>query len=115
MCSCGGGQEIIDYRKNLNINTAQRTSGLAKASQSTCWTNINELKLAVLAGVLTMTRNSWISLLTKNWLDGTLCGYTKPGWYFWDETEANCYGPYPTPSHALAALVCYCWEAEKDD
>lgn len=57
-----------------------------------------------------MARNNWISLLTKNWTDGDLCGYTKPGWYFWDETEATCYGPYPTPISALAAFVCYCWE-----
>ena len=27
-------------------------------------------------------------------------GYTRPGWYFWDETQAHCYGPYATRTRA---------------
>ena len=23
-------------------------------------------------------------------------GYNGPGWYFWDETQTQCYGPYKT-------------------
>ena len=26
-----------------------------------------------------------------------------PGWYFWDETQSNAYGPYPTQAEAQVA------------
>lgn len=28
--------------------------------------------------------------------DADLCGFTTPGYYFWDETQSQCYGPYET-------------------
>lgn len=26
--------------------------------------------------------------------DPDLCGFTEPGWYFWDETQSQCFGPF---------------------
>ena len=34
-------------------------------------------------------------------------GYTTPGYYFYDETEAYCYGPYTTPEIASKMLIEY--------
>lgn len=34
-------------------------------------------------------------------------GYTTPGYYFWDETDAYCYGPYDTPEIANEKLIEY--------
>ena len=34
-------------------------------------------------------------------------GYTKPGWYFWDETDAYCHGPFETEEQAREALRGY--------
>ena len=34
-------------------------------------------------------------------------GYTKPGWYFWDETWGLCYGPYSSKSEASQRLSKY--------
>ena len=35
-------------------------------------------------------------------------GYAERGWYFWDETWANYYGPWPTKKQAKEALAEYC-------
>ena len=43
---------------------------------------------------------------TKNF-DPHACGYEGPGWYFWDETDAFCYGPYVSPDEALQKLRAY--------
>jgi hypothetical protein len=37
-----------------------------------------------------------------------LAGYTTPGWYFTDETEANIHGPYRSPSEAHMGQTAYC-------
>jgi hypothetical protein len=34
-------------------------------------------------------------------------GYKGVGWYFWDEVEQDCYGPYLTYDQALVALDKY--------
>jgi len=34
-------------------------------------------------------------------------GWTGNGWYFWDETLANCYGPYKTREEAKTHLYKY--------
>ncbi len=34
-------------------------------------------------------------------------GYTTPGWYFWDETEAHCLGPWATQQDAERQMVVY--------
>lgn len=34
-------------------------------------------------------------------------GYTKPGWYFWDETEASVVGPFENSDNAQIALNVY--------
>lgn len=36
------------------------------------------------------------------------CGYTEPGYYFWDETQAYCHGPYKTVAEANHYLYHYC-------
>jgi hypothetical protein len=37
-----------------------------------------------------------------------LAGYTVPGWYFTDETEANIHGPYQSPAEAQMGMTAYC-------
>lgn len=39
--------------------------------------------------------------------DAELCGYTTAGWYFWDETQAYCHGPFSTQEKAKAKLKEY--------
>ena len=34
-------------------------------------------------------------------------GYTEPGYYFWDETQAFIYGPYDCQEDAQEALAKY--------
>lgn len=34
-------------------------------------------------------------------------GYDGPGWYFWDETQSNCIGPFPDVLEATDALHRY--------
>ncbi len=47
-----------------------------------------------------------------DWLDSgdPKWGYNSPGWYFWDEAGAYCYGPYTSAALALAGLEKYCKE-----
>lgn len=35
-----------------------------------------------------------IEKIEKEWKDAERSGYTTPGWYFWDETDSQCYGPF---------------------
>lgn len=35
-----------------------------------------------------------VQYIHETFEDAHLAGYTNPGWYFWDETESQCYGPY---------------------
>jgi len=37
-------------------------------------------------------------------------GWDGPGWYFWDETQAYCHGPYESAKLAKEGLVKYCHE-----
>ena len=37
----------------------------------------------------------------------SLYGWNGPGWYFWDETEAHCYGPFETAEEANKKLKEY--------
>jgi hypothetical protein len=39
--------------------------------------------------------------------DLRLAGYSEPGYYFWDETDAYCHGPYTTREKAVAAMAKY--------
>lgn len=34
-------------------------------------------------------------------------GWDGPGWYFWDETQAHCHGPFGNRDEANAALILY--------
>lgn len=40
--------------------------------------------------------------------DARSAGWDEDGWYFWDETQANCYGPYETEVIANTKLGEYC-------
>lgn len=44
--------------------------------------------------------------------DAALCGWKEPGWYFWDESWANCYGPYITRGEAEDAANHYAAQLE---
>jgi hypothetical protein len=35
-------------------------------------------------------------------------GFDGPGWYFWDEREAYCYGPYDSKEYAKIKFDEYC-------
>ena len=48
-----------------------------------------------------------IEYLDKPWPDALLQGWNGLGWYFWDETQAYCYGPYPSSVAAQNALEEY--------
>jgi len=43
----------------------------------------------------------------KDWHDADAQGFDGPGWYFWDETESQCYGPYETKELAELKLQEY--------
>jgi hypothetical protein len=48
-----------------------------------------------------------VSYLSESWSDAAAAGWTGPGWYFWDETEAYCHGPYHSRLEADEAEVQY--------
>jgi hypothetical protein len=39
--------------------------------------------------------------------DSLADGYTNPGWYFWDETESYCHGPYINYQETVGAMSKY--------
>ncbi len=41
-----------------------------------------------------------IENIESEWKDAKLSGYTTPGWYFWDEADSQCYGPFDSESIA---------------
>lgn len=46
--------------------------------------------------------------LTKDNKDDMIAaGWNGQGWYFWDETQAYCYGPFETEKKAEQALINY--------
>ena len=45
--------------------------------------------------------------ITEKFEDADLAGYTLPGWYFWDETESQCYGPFLSETRAKEEQVKY--------
>jgi hypothetical protein len=51
--------------------------------------------------------DSHISHIEKDWEDGKSAGWAGPGWYFWDETQSQCYGPYKTLPEAKEKLAEY--------
>lgn len=46
--------------------------------------------------------------------DGVDCGWNGIGWYFWDETEAWCHGPYESASVAKLKLSEYVNELNEE-
>jgi hypothetical protein len=48
-----------------------------------------------------------IQYISETFPDADLSGYTTPGWYFWDETQAHCYGPFATRDDAVCAASEY--------
>ncbi len=49
-----------------------------------------------------------IEYINKQFDNWELAGYTSPGWYFWDETQSGCYGPYESEEIAIKNLEDYC-------
>jgi hypothetical protein len=41
-----------------------------------------------------------IMYIEKEWNGSDAQGYTTQGWYFWDEADTYCYGPYQTQEKA---------------
>ena len=68
-----------------------------------------------LNGCLNVTNLKHIEYLflnpgTGNWLsyeDARDQGWNGPGWYFWDETEAYCHGPWKSAKEAEKELKKY--------
>lgn len=48
-----------------------------------------------------------VQYIRTSFPDATLAGYSLPGWYFWDETQAHCYGPYESKTRAQSELTRY--------
>lgn len=42
-------------------------------------------------------------VIKNTWLEWQEAGYDGPGWYFWDEVQMYCYGPYKTADDARLA------------
>jgi hypothetical protein len=55
-------------------------------------------------------RDSRAVELLKTFPDADVAGWDGPGWYFWDETEAHCHGPFGTKVEAEVAMKKYCLE-----
>lgn len=53
-----------------------------------------------------MNPNS-IEYISKDWDLSDFAGYSCPGWYFWDETWSNCYGPFNSKNEAKIHLEEY--------
>ena len=51
--------------------------------------------------------NMKVVLLVEAPADSELCGYDGPGWYFWDEPNIYCHGPFGTKHEAERALRIY--------
>lgn len=51
-----------------------------------------------------------IDYITEPFEDSDNRGYRGPGYYFWDETQVYCYGPYEFPLQAHQAHWDYCKE-----
>lgn len=58
--------------------------------------------------IVETTTKKHVEYINASFLDADLAGYTTPGWYFWDELSAYCYGPYSTYIEAEDALARYC-------
>lgn len=54
-----------------------------------------------------------VQYIDKPWQDCEHYGYRGPGWYFWDETDAYCYGPYVAEIIASKALDEYAYQLDK--
>lgn len=48
-----------------------------------------------------------VQYISEPFPDAEISGYTSPGWYFWDEAQSHCYGPYESQGQAESALEQY--------
>ena len=48
-----------------------------------------------------------IEYLATEWPGAKLLGWSRPGWYFWDESGDHCDGPYDSHRAAARAMRCY--------
>ena len=44
--------------------------------------------------------NDVVQFLSQMWETANMQGYAGRGWYFWDESSFNCYGPYDNREEA---------------
>jgi len=51
-----------------------------------------------------------IEYIDKPWEESDVAGWHGVGWYFWDESQIYCYGPYPSKILAEKQLETYCKE-----
>ena len=49
----------------------------------------------------------YIEKTSSEFHNAEFAGYTIPGWYFWDETWANCHGPFYSEQEANEKLEIY--------
>lgn len=56
-----------------------------------------------------------VQFLDKPWEDCEHQGYKGPGWYFWDETDIYCHGPYVAEIIASKALDEYAYHLEREN
>ena len=49
----------------------------------------------------------FVNPVTNNWLKNPEDDWDGPGWYFWDETEAECHGPCNSAKEAEKELKEY--------
>jgi hypothetical protein len=49
-----------------------------------------------------------VEFLAAEFENSEMAGYTSPGWYFWDEAQTGCYGPYASRFIAEQKLEEYC-------
>lgn len=62
--------------------------------------------------VIDFQKNDWIGRRIQfikhgDWEDSEWAGWTAPGWYFWDETDAGCVGPFTTKRKARKVCRLY--------
>lgn len=48
-----------------------------------------------------------VQFLSQMWDTANMQGYAGRGWYFWDEAECDCYGPYDNREEAQKKSSLY--------
>ena len=48
-----------------------------------------------------------VEYIEHSWPDGDLAGWDGPGWYFWDESQSQCIGPFEDAGEASYSAAVY--------